>query len=68
MLHLVGTNLKTKLSGQSGRPPRVLAFGNFPMKEANEVLLEEREELTLQNIRVVSSGISDEGRNPRTVR
>ena len=36
------------------------------MKEANEILLEEREELTLQNIRVISSGISDEGRAPRT--
>lgn len=31
------------------------------MKESNEVLLEEREELTLQNIRVISSGIADEG-------
>ena len=31
------------------------------MKEANEVLLEEREELTLQNIRVISSGMTDEG-------
>ena len=53
--------LKTRLSGQKRNPPRVLAFGNFPMKESNEVLLEEREELTLQNIRVISSGIADEG-------
>ena len=36
------------------------------MREANEILLEEREDLTLQNIRVISSGISDEGRAPRT--
>lgn len=45
--------LKPCLSGQKRNPPRVLAFGNYPMKEANEVLLEEREELTLQNIRVI---------------
>ena len=60
--------LKSCISGQKRNPPRVLAFGNYPMKEANEVLLEEREELTLQNIRVISSGISDEGTTGALIR